>query len=991
MGIFKGHNVTHRADKIASFQVATAEYGATVPEVLGTTRLAGNVIFYDDFTAHEHRETQKAGKGGRSKVTTITYTYTVAVILGLCEGPVNNILRVWRNKELLNYPDDAIELTLFRGTADQQPWPYLVGKHPDKALPYKGLAYMAGILDLGDSGSMPNFNFEVKGKLTETGDGVDVNPADYVLYILEKIGLQDIPVEGLDNYRTYCREANLLISTPAGEADAEPARETVNTIAELTNAYIYWSNDRFKIVPRADRPVGTWSPNRSILYDLTPDDFIMQGGACVTYTRKDSSEVFNRFTIEFLNRENGYEKETVSYEDTEDIALHGVRQSKNIKAHYIYSKKRAVMIAEEVARRNKYERNKYTFKLDWAFCRLEPGDLVTLTDKSIGLDHQAVMIDSVKEGADGLLTFTAISRAGKDFLPAQYDVHDIDRPFIDFNQPVGNVADPIIFQPPTELTQLGNELWLGTKGTTDNWGGCTVYISDSNEHYAKAGEILVAARMGTLASTMTAGSTTVDVNINGQLLSGTAQDAERGNTLLWVDGECMSYQTAELLPNGAYRLTGLVRGQYNTSASIHGEGSRIIRCDEALLRLNVRKEDIGKHIWLKFASRNVFGSGQQDMADLPAYEYNLAAYQLPSATGLNAYTRYYQTEDAVSYSVQVEWVPPVLSTYARSQVWYRVNGQGQWIYADSGINSATIPNAVVGDSYTIAVCTEDVHGVYLTPDSAPNITITIMTRSNTPNAPENVSIDFGRVATVSWNFVNNADVRYYEVRTDTNTGNTSFGYLGRTQSNSMIVQLANRQGIVYVYAYGANKVYSLPGSIGYNLPVPAQPAPPTLMASMVGFRVDTPSIPRGCYGMKIYLDDGTELTSTSKSYTHNCEPGIYHVSVAYVDCISEGPSSGEAMVTVKLEVSGDMVHITENTVFDNSVIVNRMLQANCVTADKTAINSLDAITATIGLLRTATSGARMELADNNIRIYDENNRLRVRMGVWGGVGRTTNI
>lgn len=44
--------------------------------------------------------------------------------------------------------------------------------------------------------------------------------------------------------------------------------------------------------------------------------------------------------------------------------------------------------------------------------------------------------------------------------------------------------------------------------------------------------------------------------------------------------------------------------------------------------------------------------------------------------------------------------------------------------------------------------------------------------------------------------------------------------------------------------------------------------------------------------------------------------------------------------------------------------------------------SLSALSATIGLLRTAASGARMELESNQLRIYDENNVMRVRLGVW---------
>lgn len=110
---------------------------------------------------HEHNETQ-GGKGGNKTVST-TYTYTVAIIIALCEGEIQGIGRVWRGQDIYDYPNEAIELTLFSGTGNQEPWGYTTAKHPEKALAYKNLAYMAGVVDMGDSASLPTFNFEVKG------------------------------------------------------------------------------------------------------------------------------------------------------------------------------------------------------------------------------------------------------------------------------------------------------------------------------------------------------------------------------------------------------------------------------------------------------------------------------------------------------------------------------------------------------------------------------------------------------------------------------------------------------------------------------------------------------------------------------------------------------------------------------------------------------------------------------------------------------------
>ena len=81
-------------------------------------------------------------------------------------------------------------------------------------------------------------------------------------------------------------------------------------------------------------------------------------------------------------------------------------------------------------------------------------------------------------------------------------------------------------------------------------------------------------------------------------------------------------------------------------------------------------------------------------------------------------------------------------------------------------------------------------------------------------------------------------------------------------------------------------------------------------------------------------------------------------------------------------IKGSLINIDGTTKIGNNIITNNMIQSNAVTADKLDVSSLSAITATIGTLRTKTSGARMELHDNLILIYDENNVVRIRLGVW---------
>lgn len=81
-------------------------------------------------------------------------------------------------------------------------------------------------------------------------------------------------------------------------------------------------------------------------------------------------------------------------------------------------------------------------------------------------------------------------------------------------------------------------------------------------------------------------------------------------------------------------------------------------------------------------------------------------------------------------------------------------------------------------------------------------------------------------------------------------------------------------------------------------------------------------------------------------------------------------------------LDGKLIHITGQTLFDDNIVTNKMLQAGSVDASKIKVDSLSAICATIGEFKTADTGARTVIKDNQILVYDATNRLRVRMGVW---------
>jgi hypothetical protein len=879
---------------IADFQINTASYGEVVPEILGTTRVSGNIIDYEDFTAHEHKSTTRTGKGGGSKHTEITYTYTVAAAIGLCEGPIKGIGKVWRDKEVYQYPNEKIELTLFKGDYGQTPWPYMLSKHPDKAMPYSGLAYMAGVVDLGDRGSLPQYNFEIQGKLLETGDGVDVNPADYIVHVLQSVGA-DVVIDGIDNFRAYCKAADILISTPPNQKSAK-AQQVINDIAEITNSLVFWSTDRLKIVPLADKPIGDWTPANQIQYDLTADDFIAgSDGQLILYKRKDSSEAYNEATVEFINRANSYEKETVSFEVVADVQRNGLKPASKKTAHYLYTKARAQYYAEQLAMKRLYAKTQYTFRLDWAFCALEVGDLVTLTDKSCQLDHQIVVITSVNEAADGQLELTAEGKPAGTYAPAKYNVHENERPFVDYNQEAPSVNDVAIFQTVGDVG--GNQIFVGVNAPS-GWGGCSVWLSDNDQTYQRIGNISQQARMGRTKYGFAQNGNFCNVTINqGVLKSGTHIDAERGNTLCWVNGEALSYENVEVHPNNWFTLQGLVRGQYGTNAINHSADERFVRVDEALFRYPYRKEDIGKTIYLKFTSMNLFGSNEQGLDEVQSYQYTIVPYYIPEVSNVTLFTKYYEIGNGVlSFDVVAQFDVPPINSLDTVELWYR-EPNGTWKYGGSGNGQITVSGCELGHTYEVKLKVKDSHG-----NTSQGVTksITVAMKTEVPNAPQGFSISFSDMAHFNWLEVRNADIDFYELRLDLKVGQND-GLIGRSNNTTYSGVLRNRSGKVYLYAHNPSKGYGAPSEVTYNVPQPKKPSQVQAVGSMNGIGVSTESIPVGCKGMNVYVGSKVYFTPNNV-ISIPLDAGVYSVSVAFTDIFGEGPRTDAIDVTVKAKI-----------------------------------------------------------------------------------------
>ncbi|WP_151836704.1 phage tail protein [Acinetobacter johnsonii] len=678
-GIFGSTTISTSDKRINSMRIQQSAYGLTQPLVYGKNRVAANMFWYGDFKATAHTTTTKSGgKGGKTKTKNTTYTYSASLMLGLCENKIKDIGIIWRDKEqivtgnmpiiigykrqgfnslkpIIEYriqtPIEQLGFELFDG--DHNPvWGYLASKHPDEAVHYPFLGYVAcANYDLGGSAALSNHNFEVISDITFSETIHDANPADVIEDFITNPRYGAAPslnMADLSEFRTYCAATNLLIS-PALTEQRE-AFEIISEIVEAVNCAVVPSPDGLKIRSYGDSAVTgngvTFTPNLEPVYHLTDDDFLGEDQP-IRVRRSRDTDAYNHCQIEYANRFNQYNTETVEAKDQANIEMFGLRTQDPVKFDFFCEPKIARHAVQLLLQRRLYVRNEYEFELGWKYCRLEPMDIVTITDESLGLNQFPVRITRVEEDEEGVLSITAEELAVGSRSAVEYDLQSSNG-YQGGNEEPGNVNAPAIFEPPLELTDGKNQIWVAASGGI-NWGGCNVWASIDNTTYEMIGTIYGSARYGTLVSAIDADDTSMQVQLNtsSQIFGGTLEDAEVDATLCKVGDEYINYIDATLDGSGRYTLSSMLRGRFD-DASSHNASESFVRIDRAIFEYDFNPNMIDKQIYLKFTSFNGLEQKEETLDEVTAYSYTINGGHPTGVKGLSLQSAF----EAMSFKAQ---------------------------------------------------------------------------------------------------------------------------------------------------------------------------------------------------------------------------------------------------------------------------------------------------------------------------------------------------
>ena len=139
--------------------------GDPVPRVYGRAKVGGTLIWatrpLEVANTAVARAASASKGGGGAKTVRTTYAYYANLAVGLCEGEIALVRRIWADGTELDLT--AITVRVHLGTQDQAPDPLIAAKEGADAPAYRGLAYAVFEgLPLADYGNrIPQFAFEV--------------------------------------------------------------------------------------------------------------------------------------------------------------------------------------------------------------------------------------------------------------------------------------------------------------------------------------------------------------------------------------------------------------------------------------------------------------------------------------------------------------------------------------------------------------------------------------------------------------------------------------------------------------------------------------------------------------------------------------------------------------------------------------------------------------------------------------------------------------
>ncbi|WP_447760261.1 phage tail protein [Sphingopyxis panaciterrae] len=563
--------------RLADLKVQASTYGQQIPQLFGTMRVAGSVIWATDLI---ERRAKSGGGKGRPSMT--EYSYAASLAVALSSRPIRAIRRIWADGNLLRGSSGTFqERCTFRwyaGGTDQTVDPLIasaVGMASASA--FRGTAYAVfEELELANFGNrIPSLTFEVEADAGAVDAGIVGNA------LLGEAGR----CSGRWPFMGYA-------------ASGDRARDALAPLFEADAMRLASDPGGWHLAPAGvGAPPVALADFRETRRAETASDRVEQSRAALS-------------SLPGLIRLRHYEpgRDYQLGQQASAVAGGGVREER-IDLPAVLAAGSARALAQQLAAAVADGREAAVWQADLGALALPVGGIVTLADGSAW----RLASRSVRE-SDVRIELRRHQPLPGHIMPADPGTPVSPPDWADATGMVRLFDLPSLGSPAASVPQLV----VAGAGSNDGWRGADCWIvPEPGSEPVPVGGLRPAAALGALSEPLAAGSAllfdlanaAVVTMVNPAMTLESVDDARLlgGANRAMLGGELMQFGVAEALAPGVWRLSRLLRGRAGTDAGTHAAGDAFVLLDDpALLPLPAdvaRWAESGTAI-LQWAARN---------------------------------------------------------------------------------------------------------------------------------------------------------------------------------------------------------------------------------------------------------------------------------------------------------------------------------------------------------------------------------------------------
>jgi hypothetical protein len=573
--------------RLADLQLQTSRYGAQIPRLFGTMRVAGTVIWATDL-----KEATATSGGGKGRPSVTSYSYSASFAVALSSRPILSISRIWADGNLLRGAAGDIKtglgaLRIHDGGAGQAADPLIAAAMGiDRAPAFRDTAYLVfEDLQLADYGNrIPSLTVEV------------VADADAV-------PMTTIAADLLGAAADFAGTDEPLLAGFA--ADGEDAGAALAALVEGFGLRWRYHGG----VPGLTDGIAT---GRTLAADGELRSVDGRAEAQADRQRAPLELVPARLSLRHFDPQRDYQPGVQSAER----AGPGTRTDA-IDLPAVLSADAARLLAGRRLRQRLRERQRIARTHGWAALDLNPGDLLALEEEGGAWLVETLEWDDM---APRLSLRAAIGGSG-----AGIAAGDSGQPVLQPDLQQGGTRLAMVELPPLDDAPASAPLvFAAATGATAGWRKAALFRYDAETMVASAvGQTAPRAVIGSAMTALGPGAPwcfdlrfSVEVQLANDADSlADADDEEllRGANLCALGGELLQFGMAEPLGSGRYRLSRLIRGWHGTewAASTHVVGEDFVMIEaERLAPLAMTPADAGMTVALR-----AIGTGDTDPAE----------------------------------------------------------------------------------------------------------------------------------------------------------------------------------------------------------------------------------------------------------------------------------------------------------------------------------------------------------------------------------------